>query len=128
MADAVIPTVEISGVLNITASETGAGGGGGGTSDLVDNIRNRTLIFVRNASGAPRTVTITPQQTPTRPENPDHTFPAEATPNLVKVIADGAFACFWGIPSSYNDVNGKVHLSYDNAAGLTIAAVIINIV
>jgi hypothetical protein len=119
---AVVPTIEITGSAAVLPDLPTSPGG-----DLVENTRNRTLIVLRNASGAPRTVTIDPQQTPTRPPDPPkRVYPEAATPSLVKVIPAGALFVLWALPAAYNDVNGKVHLTYDDTTNLTLSALVIN--
>ena len=100
-----------------------AGGGGSGAGfDLFSNVRNRTLVIIKNDSAGERQITI-PAQTTVRPDDfPGEQWPASPVADITKTIAAGATAIFYHIPNAYNNASGHVPLNYDDVEDMVVQA------
>lgn len=123
MADLEAPPVGSDhGISNDLIATPAGGGGTGAGSDLIDNTRNRTLVIIKNGGLGSTTVTIS-KQTSTRPsDGPIGTYPAEAVTDIVKTIAPGASAWWYGLPNGYNDASGKLHIAYSEIEDVEVSA------
>lgn len=107
--------------LEFTGEPAGGGGAGPG-SDLIDNTRNRTLILIKNNSASSRAVTIAKQRNSRPDDFPSEQWPTGTLSNITKTLTAGQLGVFFGIPNSYNDADGKLHISYDEIADVLIQA------
>lgn len=113
MADLAVQNITKAG---LAASFVSAAAGG---DAFVNDNTERTVLHVKNSNGATRDVTITAQRTSV-------SVPGAGTvtvPNIVVTIpATTGDVEIGPFPEAYNDVNGKVQVTYSAVAGLTVAA------
>lgn len=99
---------------DLTFSSTAGGG------DTVDNSSGKTLLILKNANAASRTVAVTAVTT-TRPAS--GSFPAQTVSNLSVVVPAGGTTVIGPIPAAYNTTAGLLQLTYSATTDLTIAAI-----
>lgn len=85
---------------------------------VIAQARNDVALIVRNASGAPLTVTIPAVNTN---RAADDIYPKQTTPDIVLTIADGAEGIVAAIPDSHL-INGDFNIDLSDDSGVTIAA------
>ena len=91
----------------------------GGSGDLVQNNKLRTVVLVKNGSGAPINVTVAAVQTQ-RPA--DGNFPAQTVADQVVSVAAGATAALGPFPAAFNNSSGQLAVSYSATTTVTVAA------
>lgn len=92
----------------------------GANGNNVDNSDGKTILVVRNASGASINVTVA-VQVANPPASPQYGFITKS--NIVLAVAAGAQAVLGPLPAAvYNDSTGKLQITFSAAASVTLGA------
>lgn len=116
MATLTVQNLSIAGLLSSTM-------GSASTADKFTNDGNTLLLFL-NGNASARTLTLTVQNAtvnqagynPITVANPTVTIPGSGTNGGIAVV--GPFGV-----TQFNDSNGQVNYTLDNATGMTVAAI-----
>jgi len=99
-----------------TFTPVAAAGGG----DQFANPRGNALLYVKNGSGAPITVTFAAQTTARPAEGP---FPSMTVANNAVAVAAGGERLIGPVPAAFNDGNGNVQITYSGVTSLTVVPI-----
>lgn len=89
------------------------------TGHSIASNNGSVLLYFRNANAGARNITIAPTQN-VRAGNDQ--FPQVTIPNKVINVPPGEDRVFGPIPACYNDINGRVPMTFDLTTDLTVAA------
>jgi hypothetical protein len=105
-----VNTTAVGGVLTLDNADA--------TGQLIPNTKNDVFVVLQTA-GTTSNVTFTAQAT-ARPADPR--FPAQTVPNIVVAMGATELRVVGPFPSSFNDANGNLVISFSAVTNVKIGA------